>query len=213
MATMDLSALSWDELRTEAKSRGVKTHSKKRPQIEAEMNGEQATDANLSHTETPTETPEETIARLQAELATAQSAAPENITESSPTGPNYWGMTQTQLKTLLQSCGGYDPTRDDGSQASMVGQLQAADFRRGLAPCPKDQPVTITGQRGVITSLSKKTTNSTTSPVRDVVFLMDQDGNQAFTVHRVGRRTPDGPVLMDMHANADRVINLFNQGG
>lgn len=217
MTVIELSELSWKELRAEAKSQGIKTHGIKRPALQALLmdagiNSDPDEAVSWSVIDRVDETTEQQIERLKSEILTMK-AEPDAPLPGGPFGRDYWNMSHTELKTLMQTAPGLDPSRDDGTQESMIGQLQAADFKQGLKPHPKGTPVSITGKESFVTALYDVRTNSLGCPVRDVIFLKDQSGNLVFTVHRIGNKVDGVPTLMDMDGHAQRVMDLFNSGG
>ena len=150
----------------------------------------------------PTETPEQRRANLLLELAALNQSAPAQ--SNLPSGPNYWSMNHTQLKTLCVSRGILDRT---GQREPMIQQLQNDDLKQGLQPHMPDS-----GPR-VLAGLQPGNTPVHAEPnTADSIRIIDADGNEYAMVYRVGKRIMGNPVVMDMEGNARKIVAALNQG-
>lgn len=147
------------------------------------------------------ETPEQRRARLLQELAEVnQQVAPAS---SQPTGPNYWAMSHNDLKKALIGRSMIDRS---GTREGMVGMLQADDMKAGLQPHPRENENAMSGLRAGNTQVHVE------PHTRDAVRIIDQDGNQYATVHRIGKMINGNPVLLDMEGNARKIAAVLNEG-
>lgn len=143
---------------------------------------------------------EQRRARLLAELAEINAAAPQS---STPLGPNYWAMNHSTLKTLCVSKSIVDRT---GTKEGMISLMQNEDMKLGLAPHPKENTTAMTGLRAGNTPVHVE------PHTRDAVRIIDSDGNEYAIVKRIGRMINGQPVLLDMAGNARMIAAALNEG-
>ena len=70
--------------------------------------------------------------------------------------------------------------------------------------------VTVEGSTTPTDFLTVVKNNSGGGPLQDKRFLVDQAGNVCITVHRTGKQRDNGPDILPMEENVQRIIAIFN---